>query len=248
MIKLNSLLVALCVGLFSTAVMADDTGNMPGYVGSPNGTGSGTVIKTQYGCLHNGKYKAEYGRSECDEAPNSASSKTVLKKANFTESNTQLFEFNQPTLSPAGKTNLLMFLDVVKKAGYIDHIDITGHTDKVGGDAYNQRLSTERANAIKEFFVSNGIEDDTITAEGMGPDESIVSDNCFKQYGAEGLAEVNQASAKDYQAGTKEREKMDKALAKYAKKHKDVVACAAEDRRVEISVELSKDIENNTTK
>ena len=44
----------------------------------------------------------------------------------------------------------------------------TGHTDSVGSDAYNQRLSERRAAAVKEYLVSKGIPDSKITTIGKG--------------------------------------------------------------------------------
>jgi OOP family OmpA-OmpF porin len=47
-------------------------------------------------------------------------------------------------------------------------LSIDGHTDWVGTDEYNQTLSDNRANAVKAYIVSKGIDASRITATGHG--------------------------------------------------------------------------------
>ena len=51
-----------------------------------------------------------------------------------------------------------------------------GHTDSVGNDAYNQKLSVRRAEAVKAFLVSKGIEKNRVYTEGKG-EKQPVADN-----------------------------------------------------------------------
>jgi len=51
-----------------------------------------------------------------------------------------------------------------------------GHTDAVGTDGYNQKLSIRRADAVKNFLVSKGIEKNRIYTEGKG-EKQPVADN-----------------------------------------------------------------------
>ena len=48
-----------------------------------------------------------------------------------------------------------------------------GHTDSIGSDAYNQRLSVRRAEAIKAYLVSKGIEKNRVYTEGKGKSQPI---------------------------------------------------------------------------
>jgi OOP family OmpA-OmpF porin len=55
-----------------------------------------------------------------------------------------------------------------------NHIHVTGYTDRIGSDAYNQRLSEQRADAVKAYLVqSDGIDASTIIADGKGKSNPI---------------------------------------------------------------------------
>ena len=48
------------------------------------------------------------------------------------------------------------------------YLDIEGHTDNTGESNYNQTLSDKRANAVKKYFISKGIEEKRLTSKGFG--------------------------------------------------------------------------------
>lgn len=52
-----------------------------------------------------------------------------------------------------------------------------GHTDNVGGDEYNQRLSEQRAAAVRDFLVSQGLNTNAITARGFGKTQPVASND-----------------------------------------------------------------------
>lgn len=54
-------------------------------------------------------------------------------------------------------------------------LEIEGHTDSVGGDEYNQRLSEQRANAVRDYLIHEGIKADAITAKGFGKTRPVAS-------------------------------------------------------------------------
>lgn len=78
-----------------------------------------------------------------------------------------LFDFNKATLRPAGKAKLD---EVVAKAKDIklEVIIAVGHTDRIGSDSYNQKLSERRAEAVKAYVVAKGIEANRVYTEGKG--------------------------------------------------------------------------------
>jgi outer membrane protein OmpA-like peptidoglycan-associated protein len=59
-------------------------------------------------------------------------------------------------------------------------IQLEGHTDSVGSDEYNQKLSEERAEAVREYLVSQGVPGDTVTAAGFGKSKPV-ADNSTAQ-------------------------------------------------------------------
>jgi OOP family OmpA-OmpF porin len=85
------------------------------------------------------------------------------------------FDFNKAVVKPDGKAKLD---DLVSKLTGItlEVIIAVGHTDSVGSDAYNQKLSVRRAEAVKAYMVSKGIEANRIYTEGKG-EKQPVADN-----------------------------------------------------------------------
>jgi OOP family OmpA-OmpF porin len=55
----------------------------------------------------------------------------------------------------------------------LEVIIAVGHTDSVGTDAYNQRLSVRRADAVKDYLVSKGVEKNRVYTEGKGEKQPI---------------------------------------------------------------------------
>ena len=90
-----------------------------------------------------------------------------------------LFDFNKAVLRPEGKAKLD---DVVAKAKAIklEVVLAVGHTDRIGSDAYNQKLSEKRAAAVKEYLVAKGIEANRVYTEGKGEKQPVTGGKCGK--------------------------------------------------------------------
>lgn len=84
------------------------------------------------------------------------------------------FDFDKSVLKPDGKAKLD---DLVSKLGGInlEVIIAVGHTDSIGSDAYNQKLSIRRAEAVKAYLVSKGIENNRVYTEGKGKKQPVAS-------------------------------------------------------------------------
>ena len=86
-----------------------------------------------------------------------------------------LFDFDKSVLKPEGKTKLDEL--VMRQQGMtLEAIVATGHTDSVGGDGYNERLSMRRAEAVKAYLVSGGADAKRVFVEGKG-ERQPVADN-----------------------------------------------------------------------
>lgn len=91
----------------------------------------------------------------------------------YTLSATELFGFNSSAVNlPQHK--LEEIATALKTPNSPKKVVITGYTDRLGSDAYNQKLSEERAIAVKEYIVSRGIDADRLVAEGKGEADPVV--------------------------------------------------------------------------
>ena len=85
------------------------------------------------------------------------------------------FDFDKAVLKPEGKAKLDDLTSKIQGIN-LEVIIAVGHTDSVGTDTYNQRLSVRRAEAVKAYLVSKGIERNRVYTEGKG-EKQPVADN-----------------------------------------------------------------------
>ena len=85
------------------------------------------------------------------------------------------FDFDKSVVKAEGKAKLDDLVGKVKDIN-LEVVIAVGHTDSVGSDAYNQKLSTRRAEAVKAYLVSKGIEKNRVYTEGKG-EKQPVADN-----------------------------------------------------------------------
>jgi outer membrane protein OmpA-like peptidoglycan-associated protein len=86
-----------------------------------------------------------------------------------------LFGFNSDEFTPIGRDAAQEFVKVFKERSPIS-ITVTGHTDQIGGDAFNMELSKKRAQKVANFLISSGI-GAKITVIGKGRSEPRVISN-----------------------------------------------------------------------
>ena len=84
------------------------------------------------------------------------------------------FDFDKAVLKPEGKAKLDDLIGKIKGIN-LEVIIAVGHTDDVGTDAYNQKLSVKRAESVKAYLVSKGIEQNRVYTEGKGEKQPIAS-------------------------------------------------------------------------
>ena len=84
------------------------------------------------------------------------------------------FDFNKATLKPAGKQMVDEAVKVMKDKPSMK-VSVEGHTDSIGSDAYNLKLSERRAQAVRDYVVSQGIDAARISVKGWGKTKPVAS-------------------------------------------------------------------------
>jgi OmpA-OmpF porin, OOP family len=85
-----------------------------------------------------------------------------------------LFDFDKSVVRPDGKKSIDDALDKLRGVD-LEMVIATGHTDSIGTDAYNQRLSERRAAAVKDYLVSKGIPSAKVTTIGKGESQPVAT-------------------------------------------------------------------------
>lgn len=85
-----------------------------------------------------------------------------------------LFDFDKAVVKADAKSKLDDLADKIKRVN-LEVVIAIGHTDSVGSDVYNQKLSVRRAEAVKAYLVSKGIEPNRIYTEGKGEKQPVAS-------------------------------------------------------------------------
>jgi len=90
------------------------------------------------------------------------------------------FDFDKATLKPAGKQRIDE--DVIRPMKEHPELRalVEGHTDSIGSEAYNQKLSERRANAVRDYMEEQGISASRITTKGWGKSKPV-ADNRTKE-------------------------------------------------------------------
>jgi len=105
--------------------------------------------------------------------PAPAKPKPVAEKVTFAAD--VLFDFDKSVVKPEGKSKLDDLSNKVRGVN-LEVVIAIGHADSIGSDAYNQKLSVRRAESVKAYLVSKGIEPNRVYTEGKG-EKQPVADN-----------------------------------------------------------------------
>lgn len=101
--------------------------------------------------------------------------KPVAEKVTFATD--VLFDFDKSVIKPDGRAKLDDLAGRVKTVN-LEVVIAIGYADRIGSTAYNQRLSVRRAEAIKAYLVSKGIESNRVYTEGKGESSAVTGDKC----------------------------------------------------------------------
>lgn len=196
-VALSSLVAAalLAASSVASAQVADPKNS--GYVISSDTQAGTNVVKSGYGlCWRTGYFAPAQAIKGCDDdllpkaaaapaparpAPAPAPAPAAPKPApaptseKVTFAADAFFDFDKAVLKPEGKSKLDDLTGKLKDIT-LEVIIAVGHTDSIGTDQYNQRLSVRRAEAVKSYLVSKGVEANRIYTEGKG-EKQPVADN-----------------------------------------------------------------------
>jgi OOP family OmpA-OmpF porin len=88
----------------------------------------------------------------------------------------ELFAFDSANLAPE-QPKLDDMAKLLNEDKSVNNVVITGHTDRLGSDKYNQKLSERRAEAVKAYLVGKGVDASRLTAQGKGKSQPVVQCN-----------------------------------------------------------------------
>jgi OOP family OmpA-OmpF porin len=168
--NLKNLAAFVATAALATAAMAQNVDNWR--------NASGDVWKNASGdCWRDANWTPATAAPGCDgavAAPKAAPAAPVAAASKVTYAADAFFDFDKSVVKPAGKAKLDDLVAKVKGIN-LEVIIAVGHTDSIGSDAYNQKLSVRRAEAVKAYLVSKGIEKNRIYTEGKGEKQPVAS-------------------------------------------------------------------------
>ena len=106
------------------------------------------------------------------EAKPQAKPKPVAEKVTFAAD--VLFDFDKSVIKPEGRAKLDDLASKVRNVN-LEVVIAIGHADAIGSDEYNQKLSVRRAEAVKAYLITKGIEANRIYTEGKGKKQPVAS-------------------------------------------------------------------------
>jgi OOP family OmpA-OmpF porin len=182
----TAVMCALAMGIASGAAMAQsDTTDKSGYLIDQRNN----VVKSGTGlCWHTGYWTPAMAIEECDPdlvkkpvaklaqqsveavVPPAPAPKPAAQRVKLNADT--LFDFDKAVLRPAGREALDDFVAKTKNI-QPEVIMAVGHADRFGSESYNQRLSEQRAAAVKTYLLGKGIEANRIQTEGRGETQPV---------------------------------------------------------------------------
>lgn len=150
-----------------------------------------THAKPYIEVAENMAYEAEQEIARCTEArapkdlpPGTTSVTSTITVEKFTFSTDALFQFDKAGVEQmvaGGQRKLAALATALKGWKTIENIEVVGHTDRLGKDEYNDKLSRLRAENVRDFMAARGLPVERTTASGMGEAEPIVHCNGTKK-------------------------------------------------------------------
>ena len=178
--QLNKVAALIATAVLATAAGAQEIHNWR--------SAAGDVWKNVDGqCWRDASWTPATAAAGCDgalvapkaAAPAAAAPAAAAAASKVTYAADAFFDFDKAVLKAEGKAKLDDLVSKVKAIN-LEVIIAVGHTDATGDDAYNQKLSVARSEAVKAYLVSKGIEKNRVYTEGKG-EKQPVADNKTKE-------------------------------------------------------------------
>jgi outer membrane protein OmpA-like peptidoglycan-associated protein len=118
---------------------------------------------------HNGCPLKQYPESPKAEAPKPKTGEVIV----LSDLGEVLFAFNSANLTEAAQARLDTVVDSKLKGDDVVAIKVAGHTDSVGSDAYNQKLSERRARSVMNYLIDRGVPAGKLSIEGFGESKPL---------------------------------------------------------------------------
>lgn len=173
-LALSSLLVA------AVTVFSAQAATSPGYVYDT----SGKVVRNSSGnCVQTTDWNKNNATKECHpelfpEPKKIAAYEPAPAPKVMVFSGAALFAFDKAELTPAGEQKIREYREQVRAdMSAAKAVKITGHTDNVGKDDYNQQLSLRRAEAVRNYLIGIGSDASKLEAAGMGANNPIADNS-----------------------------------------------------------------------
>jgi OOP family OmpA-OmpF porin len=175
-------LIALIAALSATQARAAD--EPAGYLvaaqdGAPVTTGTGACVRT-------GQWTAGTSYRSCDPLPaaklvpaavEAASSESPSPVEPMRVSMNTLFDFDSAVLRADAGPALDALAKQLTSRNY-QKVDIVGHADRMGPGKYNQKLSEQRAEAVRDYLLTRGLDPTKVSAIGVGATEPLTGKEC----------------------------------------------------------------------
>ncbi len=87
-----------------------------------------------------------------------------------------LFDTGQYTLKPEAREKLAKVAGILIAYPALN-IEVDGHTDNVGGDEFNQKLSDQRSGSVRDYLVAQGVATNSVTAKGFGKTQPMATND-----------------------------------------------------------------------
>ena len=165
--KTLKLLLASVITVSATAAMASDNWQ--------NGDGSLNWKNSTGLCWRDNSWTPATAAKGCDGALQSAApAASGVSQSKITLQADTLYDFNKSDLKPEGKATLDKIAADLKKIK-LEVIIAVGNTDSVGTDAYNMALGQRRAQSVKAYLTSKGVDGSRIYTESKGKSNPVAS-------------------------------------------------------------------------